>query len=241
MPNFMIFPSPKGITKVLVCVVVGLTLASVAGQFSRYFLGHDHLLGIIPLFRLTGEGLIPTWYSSSALFLCGFLLAMIAYSKTMECAPYSRHWAAMSIIFLCLSLDEQISIHEEWGIPMRAVFNASGFFYFTWVIAGMAFVLIFVLAYLRFLAALPPKTRLLFIVAGTVYIGGALGMEMVGARYAYLYGREPMTYQMIAHVEDVLEMLGVVVFIYALLSYISSQVKELPVRMNDEEPTTRAH
>ena len=42
-----------------------------------------------------------------------------------------------------------------------------------------------------------------------------------------------MTYAMIATVEEFFEMQGIVVFIYALMSYMSSDLKEVRVRIDD--------
>lgn len=224
----MISISPKKFTKGLAFVVLFLTLASIAGQFSKYYLGHDYLLGIVPLFDLSMESNIPSWYASSTLLLCAILLAVISLAKKKECASYVLHWSALSIVFLCLSLDEAISIHENWNVTMATLVDAHGFLFWSWIIPGMAFVLIIALAYLRFLAALPAKTRRLFIVAGTVYVGGAIGMETVGARHTDFYGWDVGS-DILSHVEEVLEMTGVLFFLYALLTYISSHGKGVTV------------
>ena len=78
------------------------------------------------------------------------------------------------------------------------------------------------LAYLKFVWALPGRTRLHFIMAGVIFLTGALGVEMLGAREADLYGYDTVIYCFLYSVEEMLEMLGVVLFIYALLSYLCS-------------------
>jgi len=65
----------------------------------------------------------------------------------------------------------------------------------------------------------------LFILAGITYVGGVLIMEMISARYSGLHGSQNVRYQMMTVVEEFLEMSGIVIFIYALLSYIASQVR----------------
>lgn len=54
-------------------------------------------------------------------------------------------------------------------------------------------------------------------------------MEAIGSFYATLYGTSKLTYSLLTHIEEILEMLGIVVLFYALLLYISSFVKELRV------------
>jgi hypothetical protein len=233
---FMVSISPRRFAKALTIVVLCLTLASIAGQFSKYVLGYGGLFGFVRLFHTDSEGNIPAFYSSSTLLLCSILLATIASAKKRGGDRYALHWRALAIIFLFLSLDEAASIHESGTERLRSALDAGGLLYFTWVIPGAAFVLLFVAAYLGFLADLPAKTRRGFLVAGTTFVGGALGMEMVGGRFAESYGVQNMRYQMIATVEELLEMLGIVVFIYALMSYMDTHVGEVQVHIGEEKP-----
>lgn len=226
--------SPKKLRQILTLVVLCLTLASLAGQFSTYFLGHGTLKGFVRLFYLDYENNIPTWYSSSALLLCSLLLATIAVAKKRDGAHYVFHWTALSIIFLFLSLDEAASVHEITVRPLKAALNAGPVLYHTWVILGAAVVLIIVVMYWRFLSDLPSPTRRLFLTAGIIYVGGALGIELLGGWYAALYGDQNMTYAMIVTIEEFFEMQGIVVFIYALMSYMSLHLKEVRVRIGDE-------
>ena len=111
--------------------------------------------------------------------------------------------------------------------PLRAALNATGFLYYTWVVPGAIFVLICALIFRRFLADLPGETRSLFLVAGTCFVGGAIGMELVGGYYHDLFGYDNMTYKMIDTIEECLEMVGILVFIYALVSYMGSHVRDV--------------
>ena len=56
------------------------------------------------------------------------------------------------------------------------------------MIPYIGFVLIVGLAYARFLFELPAKTRNLFLIAATLYVEGALGIEMVGGYYSSQMG-----------------------------------------------------
>jgi hypothetical protein len=47
-----------------------------------------------------------------------------------------------------------------------------------------------------------------------------------------LYGRENITYVLLATIEELFEMLGIVVFIYALLSYLTSYMKGVVFQVN---------
>jgi len=72
-------------------------------------------------------------------------------------------------------------------------------------------------SFLRDLAAivsLPARTRTLFLIAGAVYVSGAVVLEMAGGAYASTHGTD-LAYGALASVEEVLEMAGIVVMLYA--------------------------
>jgi len=80
-----------------------------------------------------------------------------------------------------------------------------------------------ILVYLKFTLELPKSTAVLFILSGTIYLTGAIAFDMFGGREAELHGYDSTTYSILYTIEELLEMTGVVVLIYALLSYIERQ------------------
>ena len=184
------------------------------------------------LFNVDAELNIPAVFAGLVLLICSILLAIIAYGEKLAKRSYVNHWRALSIIFLFMSLDEVIMLHEKTIEPLRDKLDTSGFLYYAWVIPGAIFVVTLLLAFLGFLTALPAKTRRLILIAGTVYLGGAIGMELVGGYYAELNSQYNITYAIITTVEEFLEMLGLLIFIYALLSYISSFMKCVSLQIN---------
>ena len=230
--NFEFYFSIKATIKTLLFLVFALILASIITQFTLYFLPHYPLkFTLIRLFNLDGEANIPSVYSTSALLFCSILLGIIARSKKLVGNRYFRHWQSLSIVFLFLSLDELVSLHEILMYSMEGATYSKGFFYFAWVIPGAIFAFCCLLAFIKLLASLPSQTRYLFLSAGTIFLTGVLGFEMLGGYYASFYGQDNMTYSIFTTIEESLEMLGTVVFIYALLSYLNSYVKEIGCRV----------
>lgn len=240
------------VIRLLVLVVGFLTLASLGQHFLDYVWaregwGHEEIIAIPLRFNVGEDANVPTWYSSFTLLLCSVLLAMIAAAKKWRSDRYTLHWAALSLIFLLMSIDEVATIHEALGETVGAVaelfvgYAPGGLLYAAWVIPGAIFVLVVALAYLRFFFHLPRKTRLWFLVAAVLFVGGAIGMEMLSARLSSFYGWEnlenvPDNVKMVIAIqtalEELLEMSGVLVFIYALLSYTSSYVSEITLRIH---------
>ncbi|MGB7925671.1 MAG: hypothetical protein WCF57_20700 [Pyrinomonadaceae bacterium] len=225
--------STKKTTLILVVVVLFLTIASLAGQFSKHVLGHDHLRGLVPLFNVNTEGNLPTWYTSFAILLCAVLLFVIARARKSEGDRYSFHWMLLALIFLYISVDEGAGVHDalDFSLPSIGYLNSAPRYIRMLPVAIL--LLVFGFIYLKFLFYLPARTRLLFIVAGTLYVGGAFGMGFVMERYATRHGWDNMTLEMLAALEEFMEMIGIVIFIYALMSYMETHLKEMRVRIGD--------
>ena len=227
---------PRRVARFMAVVVLSIASLSLAGQFCRHVLGYDRLMGFVPLFDLNGERNVPAWFSSSILLLCALLLAAIAHSEgTGEGRDVTR-WRVLSAIFLVMSVDEAVQIHEQTIHPLRSVLGTGGIFHYAWSVLGLVFVLVFAAAYLPFVARLDAPTRRLFVVSGVLYVGGALGMEFVQGWHDGLYGMDGTT-ALLTTVEEVLEMSGVVVFVYALLSRLGSHGSVVRFRVGAGEGT----
>ena len=227
--------SPRKIACILTLVVGCLCLASLAGQFSKYFLGHDQVLGLVLMFDLGEEANMPTWYSSAILLFAAFLLSLIAGVKKREGDRYFPQWALLSVIFLYLSVDETAQIHEFISDVLHNTFHTKGLLFYTWVIPYGMLTIAIALSYLRFVFSLPAKTRNQFIIAGILYVGGALGMDFIEGRYAEFFGDQNMTMALLATVEESWEMMGVIIFSYALMSYLSSHTKGIAFQIGSRE------
>ncbi|MGH9892482.1 MAG: hypothetical protein ACREA0_10950, partial [bacterium] len=209
----------------LALIVAGLVAASIGASFLSLAPIEDPFLrdlreSVVRLAWVDGEANIPAWYSSSLLLLCALLLATIGTAeRNFRGEPVIR-WLVLSLIFGFLSLDETAQLHELSIQPLRDMLATSGFFYYGWIIPAAICVALFVLGYLGFLARLPARTRRLFVVAGAVFVAGAIGVEAISGKHASLHGEQDLTYHLIITVEELLEMGGIVIFIYALLDYI---------------------
>jgi len=229
--------SPKRVLKILAVTILLLTVASVVSQIYKYTIGHDRY--IVDFFDLDKEWNLPTWYASTSLLFCSLLLAIIAFSLRKAKKSFFFHWILLSAIFLLLALDEGLRFHEQSITPLRGLFSSMGYesadlYYFPWVFPAAILLIIFLAGYFRFLINLPFRTRILFVTAGAVYVGGALLMESITGLYASYAGRKNLTYAILTNTEEVLEMSGILVFIYALLSYIRSDLSGLRIGIGDD-------
>lgn len=233
-PLFAFQVNPSRILKILGAIIFVLALFSTIGQYSAFFLDKQRLLGFVPEFDLARESNIPTYFSALLLLSASILIGVIARFVRKMGAPFYRHWFALSLIFVYLSVDEAASLHERLGEPVRAVLEPGGMFTYAWVIPGMGLLALFVLAYARFFFHLPSRWKVLFGGAGVLYVLGGLGCELVGGWYASQYG-VTFTLSIITLVEEVLEMAGVACFIYALLEYVRAHISGVLIRFKKDE------
>ncbi|MGB3585591.1 MAG: hypothetical protein WBA23_03570, partial [Tunicatimonas sp.] len=123
------------------------------------------------------------------------------------------------------------SIHEMLNLPLREFLGTNWLYYIAWIIPGALITLGLGIYFLKFLIKLPPETRKQFIIAGSVFVGGALGVELLGGSYAFYYTQDSFSYTMIATLEEFMEMTGIILFIRALLLYLLNHTPNLSIRL----------
>ena len=160
---------------------------------------------------LSYEGNVPTWFSSSLLLACAIAAGTIARDATQ----WRRHWWGVAGVFGYASMDEAAEIHEHLG----GLIGTHGVLYFDWIIFAIAILGVLSLVYLRFVIALPRATRVGLIVAGTIYLGGAVGMELPLGWWTEHHGHDGLGYALIDWVEETLEMIGATWALFALLRH----------------------
>lgn len=165
---------------------------------------------VVELFSLSYEANVPTWYASVLLFSCALVLGSIARIARAK----RGQWGILGAIFAYLSLDEAIEIHEHLGalVPSRVI-------YFGWVVPAAIVVALVGVAYVPFLRALDAATRRRFVVAGAIYVGGALGMELPLGLWTGAYGDDNLGYGLIDFAEESMELAGATLFLRALLAH----------------------
>lgn len=208
----------------------------------EYFLGYTEIpiLGFLQLtfleeFNLDNESNIVTYFAGILLLLASTLLWVIGSVERENDSPFYRHWFGLSLVFAYISVDEVATLHERIGRPVRRLLGAEGIFYFGWVIPAAVGLLLLCMVYARFLWRLQARWKGLFAIAAALYVGGALGFELIGGWYVSKFGEsfayESFTYELLTTVEETLEMAGAAFFIYSLLDYLSSRVEGVAIAL----------
>ena len=184
---------------VLLAIVIGLITVH---SFFNYY---NHAIEEVPwliqqLFDLDEENNIPTWFSGFLLLNNAFFLFLIASARQ---GKYVVHWNMLALGFLILSIDEVAGLHESFNTATDV----------NWAIPGAVLVSVVGLMFIPFLLSLERRLAVLFVVSGTLYISGAIGVELLSEDM----DEDEMAYGFATAVEEGMEMLGALMFLAIIL------------------------
>ncbi|MBI9093365.1 MAG: hypothetical protein JEY71_00640 [Sphaerochaeta sp.] len=217
----------KKTMRTLTCISCVLIVLSILTKISTFVFGHGYIYGFLPKFDLDKEANIPTVFAVLLLFVASLLFYMMSLIPEKQPIPKQdpkSHYRFLSLLFLYLAFDEGSSIHELMIDPLRDRFHLTGIFRFSWVIVGIILVALLILYFYRFILSRPTYMKKGFILAGMIFIGGALGVEMIGGYYSSVYGELNLTYGLITIVEESGEFFGCLVLINTLLQGIQNSL-----------------
>lgn len=203
---------------ILAMLALALILMDILVQAIRFGLGIPTAKGIVPLFDVSSEANIPTFFSAFMMGLSSLLLGLISRLEKRE----SKYWAWFALGLFLMSLDEVVQFHERLSEPTAQLLGEGklGIFYHSWIIPGLAVVLFLIFFFWKFFARLPAKPRSRILGAGTVFLAGSLGVEAIGGMYFEGMGND-WTYNMIAANEEALELAGLLLLVRALLLFLA--------------------
>ncbi len=220
-----------GVTTRLALVAAVLVAVSVVGEVVL-LLVDDPPRGVRTLVRhvdLSEERNLPTYFSTLLLLSAALLTATIGRLVTRDGGADGRSWYALAVVLAGLSYDEFAGIHEKIGEPLDEIFIESRILWYGWLLPGIGFVVVVGLAFLGFIRRLDPRTRKGFLTAGAVFVGGALGVEVIEAWVAWDTGYDHPASISVITVEETMEMAGMILFIGAALAHLQRLSPSLTV------------
>lgn len=206
----------------------------------KFLTGRDELLGLISLTFVDDEQNFPTLFSALLWAFSALCSAVVTVLARKRKGPDVWRWAALSLGFLYIAFDEGLALHERLRVPLRALLGSGNLDRSYLAIRGLAVVLVLTLMFWGFLRRLPAKMRFTFLIAAFLFLGGAVGVDIIGMNYAEVHGDNNLTGAMIATVEESLEMAGVIVLIYGLLTYLAESYKEVRFQLDASEEISRS-
>lgn len=163
---------------------------------------------IFHLFDVAGEFNFAAWVNAG-LWL---LLAVAAGAVAAHTRRRRVSWILLAIVAAYASVDEFAMLHERFdrlGGQLAAYLPFDPFSY-RWVIAGLAFALVVVILLAPLMLSLPRRILLGYVIAGFIFLFGAVVMETVGGFVERQFNFEVTWHlKLIMHIEEWLEMVGV--------------------------------
>jgi hypothetical protein len=192
-------------------VLTALHVICMIGWYKDLLPINDFLY--ISFFDLDEEEGLGTWFSSLILFTASLLsLFQARYPGT---TPTRWHfcWTLLAIGFCVLSLDEIAGFHEFVNTVVEGTH---------WTTFGAILVLVVGVLFTPFLISLPSKTRWLLVIAGAIYVGGAVGVEAATIWHEENDQLDTLGYNLWTAVEEFMEMAGIILYIFTLLTHIAN-------------------
>ena len=229
--------------RIQLAITAALVLGHIVSMVVPYF-GHDYIL--LRLLDLNEERSAGTFYSVVGLLACAVALLVLAFAARRRDSRWpgdALWWMGLSALFVFMSADEGLALHEVLMVHIRKALHASGLLYYAWVVPYSGLALVVVLLYARFLLRLPRAIAIQFVVAGAVYVSGAVGLEMVAGYMVETrgYGERSLPMEIEYLVEETMEMVGAAYFLTAMLRYIELGGQPLQLTVTMPDPTEPRH
>ena len=221
---------PWAITWLLTLAAVLLVATNLGMQTYRLVAHQEHVVGLA-MMSMDGENNVPALFSTLLLFCAALILALIAVLERRHEGVDVSKWAILAAGFMLMALDEALSFHEKAIAPLRELLGGQhlGIFFFAWVIPGFALVAVLGAFFLRFLFRLPRRTAIAFVISAAIYLGGALGIELIEGWWREANGHRNLVYHVLVSLEEGMEMAGIIAFIHALLGHIAGRYGEVRI------------
>lgn len=186
--------------------------------------------GLRAFFNMGAEANLPTWWSACLLLAAAAMLMLIAAHARSEGDRFAPHWFVLGCGFVYLSADEGAQLHEGVIASMWLLFfeRSPGVRYYVWYAPALPVLLLLAYAFAGYFRQLPPRYRILFAASALLFLGGAIGVEMVEATLAYTGAVHLMPLSQL--VEETMEMAGTSLFLYSLVHYLSGLDAQVVIR-----------
>lgn len=207
---------------VLVGVALGLTAVGFAAQVARARIeGRPELSRLLAPLLLGNEANIPTWYAGALLLLAALCAWLVAVAVRDAGLPHHRAWVALTVVLVAMSADEVGRVHETLNLLGAVVVDRMGWqdvaiLAYPWVLPGAVVAVVVGAMFVPMLRDLPRPDMARLVAAGATFLLGALGLEVLGALQDDVAGFS-WSRIIIQNLEELLEMVGVIILVDALL------------------------
>lgn len=201
-----------------------LVVAHLAGLVAQEWFGMSRESGLPRQFDLNAEANLAAWFYSF-LLLCSAVVALgLMLTSRVQHERLTGRWAALSALLLLMAVDETAQLHDMATGPLRRGLDLDfGALYFAWLIPALVVLATAGIYFVPLVRSLSSPTRHRLVAAAAVYLGGAVGVEMIGG-FVVQNGRQSFSYLALTTVEELGELAGALLLLAGLLA-IMREVK----------------
>lgn len=172
------------------------------------------------LANLDSETSVPTWLST-VLMAAAAVLCWIEGRVTDP--GQRRRWALLGLGFLVLSIDEVAGFHESASGPLQRALDLEGPLFYGWVLPAIVLVAAAAVYFYPLLPPLPSKVRNRILIAGGLFVAGAIGLEMLGGVLGQRGLRDGWAYFVLSTVEEMVEITSVFLFVDTMAMWFAER------------------
>ncbi|CAN5271546.1 hypothetical protein BH20ACT5_BH20ACT5_16160 [soil metagenome] len=207
-PDLVVLGVGGAVAVLLVLLHIGVTRVPWAPQWA------EPASGVRIYVNLASEQNLPTWVNVSILLLAAVMAGLASVLARVAGSPAALPWAGLSLVCAALSLDDMTSLHERLQSIGVRMGGGSGLTYAAWLVPGLLFAALVVVAVGLLVRRVGRRARLLLVIGLGCLLVGAFGVESLGNAVLQEqgYGR---TYAYFLIVEEFLEALGAVCLLAA--------------------------
>ena len=201
-----------------------LALGNVLALGLLHFAGIEDGWGVVTLLHFDREQNLPTLFSVLLLLGAGALAARHAHT---EQAPdfLRRGWQVVALVLAAMAVDEFAMIHERVDAALRYYLAGHGLPYAAWPIPYVTGVLVLGVMLWRWFWRLERPLAIALVFAGSIYVTGAAGVELVTGHYLAEIdpdhrGVTDLTRDLMATLEESLEITALVLLVRTLTRHL---------------------
>jgi len=224
--------TPRWVLRVLLTISAALVALYLMGLLLKYGFGRDYALGFVPMFDINGEQNVPTLFSSMLLIGAGGL----CYFASHMSIRWRWQWLFMAFVFIILGIDETFGLHEPLFFVLRGnrseataeladkLGGALWSDIYVWIIIAILLLLVWYWPLIRHVGK---RVLTLAIWSAIVYMAGVVGIDNILVTENEV---PEALYLSLSIIEELCEFVGVSLFIYAVLVYLTENY-DIAVRL----------
>ncbi|MEZ5945858.1 MAG: hypothetical protein R3C13_08630 [Hyphomonas sp.] len=220
--------SPKRVAIGLILIGAFLFTAQAFVLVMKYGFDREYLFGLAAKFHLNKEMNVPTVTSTLILVGCA---AMLSVNALLSPKGRRAAWWLLAAVFLFLGYDESMQIHEMLSGSVHRTFQADWVPAFAWVLPYGAAIIVLAVVLLPWFLALDRASQISFFLAGVIYVGGALGIELLeGMSFSSIdqslsveglrAANHSLPHELLTTTQECMEYIGSAFFLYLLVKRV---------------------